>query len=602
MRLRLVFTMGWFGLCAIGCKACANTVNRSSDSPYTASTGEPLATTGQWSAPAEIQTAPMPVDSAAVGPSALAAILPADRITEWKPGIPGGIPARTKTCAVLGPTGFDDTAGIQTALDTCPPDHVVLLKPGDYKIDKEGLSITRSRVTLRGSGPSTRLLKPPGTNYPVIIIGKRWFKYISPIDLASDAVRGSRTAKLSRPERLNPGELVVVNALTDPAKTVWSERSPPGDPSRGWFAEYERPVGQTLEVQSVQGTEVTFTTAFHSDFTTARAAHLLRIDNMPSPPVAYSGIEDLFVSGGEGGDGGGNIHLFACAYSWVKNVESVYSDGHSVNLDGTFRSEIRDSYIHSSKNPNPGGGGYGVGVNSYGSDNLIENNIVWAFNKVIVMRASGGGNVVGYNYMEDGFGAGYPTIPEVGLNASHMTTPHYELFEGNQSWNFAGDAVWGNSIYITALRNHLTGKRRSAAPLQLKDEVLRRIVESVPGHRWYSFLGNVLGYPDQVPSPGGERFAYEVIGDTPDGVVPVWKLAPDTLPTLLRHGNFDFFTGQTRWDPSIKSRKLPVSAYLASKPAFFGDLPWPWVTPENPQHPLGRLPARVRFDKLHPDK
>ncbi len=532
------------------------------------------------------------------GAAAMAAVIPADRVVEWKPGIPGGIPARTKICATLAPSGSNDTPKIQAALDKCPSGQVVQLKAGNFKIQGEGLAITRSGVVLRGSGPTTRLVKPAGTSYPVIIIGKRWFKYQPAINLAADGLRGSRSVKLATATALKAGELVVVNALTDPNKTIWSDRSPPGDGSRGWFSEYDRPVGQTLEVQSVSGSTVTFTTPLYTDFTKAKSAHLLRIDSNTQPLVTYSGIENLYVAGGEGGDGGGNIHLFACAYSWVKNVESEFSDGTAVNLDGTFRSEVRDSFIHSTKSPNPGGGGYGLGVNAYASDNLLENNIVWAFNKVIVMRASGGGNVIAYNYMDDGFGAGYMTIPEVGLNASHMTTPHYELFEGNQAWNFAGDSVWGNSIYITALRNHFTGKRRSAAPLQLRDEVGRRIAESVEGHRWYSFLGNVLGYSGQVPSPGGDRFAYEVLGDTPAGVVPVWKIAKDTTPTLIRHGNYDFFTKQVRWESSIASRTIPTSAYLTSKPAFFGNLPWPWVTPENPQAPVGKLPARERFEKM----
>lgn len=158
--------------------------------------------------------------------------------------------------------------------------------------------------------------------------------------------------------------------------------------------------------------------------------------------VQYSGIEDLYVAGGEGGDGGGNIHLFATAYGWVRNVESDASLGGSVVFTGTFRSVLRDSYLHSTKEPNPGGGGYGIVLNNYAADNLIENNISWNFNKVIAMRTTGGLNVIGYNYLEDGWGAGYPNIPEVGLNASHMTTPHHELFEGNQSWNFGGDSVW----------------------------------------------------------------------------------------------------------------------------------------------------------------
>ena len=247
----------------------------------------------------------------------------------------------------------------------------------------------------------------------------------------------------------------------------------PGDPSREWFSRRDRPVSQVVEVASVTGKTVTFTTPFHIAFDTAHDAQLSRYVRGRRGPllsaVKHAGLEDLLVHGGEGGDGGGNIRLELAAYSWVKGVESEYSRGGSVVLSATFRCIVRDSYLHHSKNPNPGGDGYGFSINSGSADNLIENNISWNFNKVIVMRASGGGNVIGYNYFEDGYGEGYPTIVETGLNASHMTTPHYELFEGNQAFNIDGDARWGNSVYITFFRNHATG----SPPLPRRTEPAR---------------------------------------------------------------------------------------------------------------------------------
>ncbi len=526
----------------------------------------------------------------------LSGIIPDERVTVWQPGVPGGIPERTEVCVTLSPSGGDDTDELQEALDSCADDQVVQLEAGTFNI-ATAIGLLRPRVTLRGRGTETRLVKPAGTGLPVIAIG-RPRGYTAPVDLAEDGLKNSKTVRLANAVDFTPGELVVINQLTNPDITLWSDRSPPGDGSRGWFGEFDRPVGQTLEVESSDGESVTFTTPLHIDFLTSSSAHLVRFDSS-IPLVTYAGVEDLYVAGGEGGDVGGNIHFYGSAYSWVKNVESDLSLGTSVNLDNSFRCVIRDSYIHSTRDPNPGGNGYGVGVNKYASDNLIENNAVWAFNKVIVMRASGGGNVVGYNYMEDGFGADYPTIPEVGLNASHMTTPHYELFEGNESFNFAGDAVWGNSVYITVFRNHLTGLRRSVPPLQLVDEVGRRIMETVPGHRYYSFVGNVLGFAGQSPSPGGNMFRYEVIGDVPGGVVPIWQLAADTIPTLIRHGNFDFLNNATVWDDEIASHDLPPSMYLSGKPAFFGDEPWPWVRAEDEGDPVGTLPARARFDALH---
>ena len=331
--------------------------------------------------------------------------------------------------------------------------------------------------------------------------------------------------------------------------------------------------------------------------------------------VRLSGIEDLHVHGGEGGDGGGNIHLFAAGYSWVRNVESEASIGGSVALSACFRCEVRDSYLHSTQDPNPGGAGYGLVINAHAADNLAENNMIWNFNKVMAMRASGGGNVIAYNYVEDGWISYDSHWPESGLNASHFTTPHHELFEGNLGWNFEGESTWGNSIYITVFRNHLTGQRRSVPPLELgpDDTGFRRVVMLQVGHWWYSFLGNVLGTSDQESARG---FEVEWEDEEPTGQEPVfmWYLGdgayseemavddPEAAIALvrertIRHGNFDAVSGEVSWEAGIDRRDLPPSLYLGEAPAFFDGYRWPWVEPEGGE--AGRLPARDRFDELH---
>jgi hypothetical protein len=239
----------------------------------------------------------------------------------------------------------------------------------------------------------------------------------------------------------------------------------------------------------------------------------------------------------------------------------------------------------------------------YSADNLVENNIVWNMNKVMVMRASGGGNVMGYNYMEDGWISYAPDFVEVGLNASHMTTPHYELFEGNQSFNFDGDNYWGNAVYVTVFRNHLTGKRRSIAPLRLTDSVNARAVGLMAGHKWYSFVGNVLGTANQSSLLGYDApflwrnapFAIWRLGYDPNN----WSAPPDTkvLSTVIREGNFDYATNQVHW--TSPAQQLPPSLYLSSKPAFFGSNPWPWVDPTGGTK-VFTLPARARFDAMVP--
>ena len=135
--------------------------------------------------------------------------------------------------------------------------------------------------------------------------------------------------------------------------------------------------------------------------------------------------------------------------------------GEGVAIDGSFRVEVRDSYIHQGAWPVPGGGGYALSVAKGSSEALIENNISADVNKVMVFRSSGAGSVVGYNYADDGWIWGTEGWVEAGINASHMAGPHHVLFEGNYSFNADSDYTHGNAIYLTFFRNWLSGQRRS---------------------------------------------------------------------------------------------------------------------------------------------
>jgi hypothetical protein len=358
----------------------------------------------------------------------------------------------------------------------------------------------------------------------------------------------------------------------------------------------DRPVGQMVEIRSVSGNTVTLTSPLHIAFRTARNAQLSLWDQ---PSVREAGLEDLRVSGG----GNDNIVLALVAYSWVKNVESEQSTGSSIGINASYRSVVRDSYFHHSPQLYPGGGAYGLSFALASADNLVENNIFWHFNKVMVMRSSGGGNVIGYNYFEDGFigsaPRNYTDWMEVAMNASHMTCPHYELFEGNEAFNIDADNTWGNSVYITFFRNHASGKRRSFA-----DVDNRRAIGLMAGSWWYTFVGNVLGYPGMSPAPH-RSFRYESKG--PWGPpVPMWQLGydpenwkkpadPRVLSTTIREGNYDYVTGEVHW--SSEPHQLPDSLYLSGKPAFFGEARWPWVDPFGATK-LYQLPARSRFEAM----
>ncbi|WP_050725779.1 glycosyl hydrolase family 28-related protein [Vulgatibacter incomptus] len=571
------------------------------------------------------------------------AVLPADRSTLWKPGLTavGGIPAdgdARRPASIYLPSGnpyggfsvdpalgngsTDAASAIQAALNAAGNQaseasrRIVYLKAGTYNIRSQSLNVP-SYVTLRGQGTrgtsATRLLKAAGSQTSVINLGHLWIKNTTPVDVTADVPRGATRVTVARNPGYQVGEMIFIDQLVDPERvgSWWNpiNQANSNGAERGWYSRQNRPTGQVLEIAAIDGNALTFSTPVRLPYFTSNQAQVVRFaggdQGGPMVPVKkWSGVENLYVAGGEQG----NIAFYAAAYSWAKDVESERSNGSSIAFESTFRCEARDSFFHSTANPTPGGGGYGIDLRNYASDNLIENNISWNFNKVITMRGAGPGNVIAYNYFEDGWGRDYPTIPEVGLNASHYATPHYTLFEGNQAFNISGDAYWGNSIYNVYFRNHATGRRRSFPPLQLRDEVTRRFVEVPEWHLSCRYIGNVLGSSDMSSAPQS-GFVYEGRPPWNWNPVPMWAIGVEhnagrqgqdarVVATTLRNGNFDYVSRRIVWDPAIGEHALPASLYLSSKPAFFGDRPWPWVMPEDEANTTRILPARERFDRL----
>jgi hypothetical protein len=391
------------------------------------------------------------------------------------------------------------------------------------------------------------------------------------------------------------GQLVSIDETTDDSYVYWGTdpSTAPGGPARGWFTRYDRPVGQMLEIEAIDGDTVSFTTVLHIGFDTAHKAQLTH-EAIPYG-ARYAGVEDLYVRGGLDD----NITVRFAMYSWVKNVESDWSTGDSVSFDSCFRCVLRDSYVHDTPNPTPGGAGYMLSLAKYTADTLIENSIFINGNKVMVMRASGGGNVIAYNYFDNGYIANNVGWVETGMNASHLTCPHFELFEGNQAFNIDGDDTWGGAVYNTFFRNHATGKRRS-----FEDLGNRHAIGLMYGHYYYSFVGNVLGTADESAAPYG-GFAYEDTFPWKDDPIGLWRLGytpkdwsagpdPRVLATTHRHANFDYATGSVHWAAGFE-QTLPPSLYLSARPAFFGDRRWPWVDATGDTK-LYVLPARARYD------
>ena len=503
--------------------------------------------------------------------------------------------------STYGDGAQDATAGIQAAINGCPSGQVVQLSAGNFKVGGTTEIVIDKSITLRGAGATRTFLRKSTSNTNAIIqIGEPWIpSEAGSTNLTANAPKGATSVQVASASGISVGQLVVLTILTDSSYVTWGAQAEvqPGGEGRGWFTRYDRPIGQMLEVASISGNTISFTTPLHIAFDTAHTAQLTRYS---VPATKYAGLEDLYVRGGMND----NIAMRYAMYSWLRSVESDWSNGESIGLNACFRCVVRDSYFHDTPNPTPGGAGYMLSFAWYTSDTLVENNIFMNANKVMVMRASGGGNVIGYNYFDNGQVEYAPGWVETGINASHLTCPHFELFEGNQAFNADGDNTWGGAVYITYFRNHLTGKRRD-----FSDEGNRRAAGLMYGHYYTSFVGNVLGTAGQDPAPMS-HFAYEDLYPWDEGDEAVmWRLgynpedwsAPAearVVNTVHRHANFDYVTNSVHWATGY-DQTLPASLYLTSKPAFFGSLTWPWVDATGTTKTY-TLPARARYDGVLP--
>lgn len=566
-------------------------------------------------------------------------IVPLEGRTTWAPGVRSGIPERPTICvtipaAALGNGTVEASAIIRQAIVACPAGQTVQLSAGQFLVNH--YILIDKAVTLRGAGPgATQLVKTNGARpyvnrtddqQPLVVIGaNRWPKTddATSVELSADAEHAAMSVAVADPGGFAPGQIVLLDQddfttadwtvlpprLTTPApsgiwasdRVVFQRHLPPApydDPfpdSLTWFSRPGRPMNELKEVAAVTGSTITFTTPVHASYTRSRRAQLTRYTR-EHVHVRDAGLEDLTLLGGSDGA----LRFAAAAYSWAKNVEIALWLGEGVGFDHSFRVEFRDSFIHDAAWPYPGGGGYGISFARGSSEVLVENNTVLNANKVMVIRSCGAGSVVGYNYMDNGYILNTPDWVEVGLNASHMSGSHHVLFEGNQAFNYDSDNTHGNAFGITVFRNHLTGRRRS-----FTGKSNARGIGLMYGSWWQTFVGNVIGEEGRM---GG--WIYEDPGDGTYGhatsrwssTPAVWRLGydptrwdqaadPKVKATAVRDGNFDFLTGQVRWDRG--ARELPPSLYLTSKPAFFGDAPWPWVDPFGATK-VGQLPASRR--------
>jgi len=516
-----------------------------------------------------------------------------------------------------------------------------------------GLYVTVDGVTLRGEGPDRTRLVAGGTipEYGTVVLFGHRSGY-SEADfrvtaVTRDAKQGSRTLVVADGARFTAGDVITIDQVDGPASAVgpvqlnggflwfydakYFKRQPayswegPGTgappisvsdlPGANAAAQKSVPrwrsTMQADEILSVEGNVLTLKDPLLLDFVVSRSPQAWR--TVPSDTRSvflgnrWSGIENIAVAGGNNqwGFPGGNIAFSYMAYAWAKNVEADGArwnppdpahpgkDGHNIGLGRCYRCEIRDSYVHESRDENPGGQAYGIVLALGTSASLVENNISVNNNKPLVSIASGGGNVIAYNYVDTAIIWDAPGWQENAIDDSHGAFTHHDLVEGNWAPNIGADSTHGNSGWHTHFRNYCSG-RNSTGNVTANAHAV-----GVDGWTYeHAYLGNVLRGGTVYETNPSSRSGVPIymLGNNAQGQGGNWDNGFAASHTY-RDGNWDSVTRRTMW--ASGARALPPSLYLESRPAFFGANPWPWVNPLTGT--VTTLPAKARFDAHTPN-
>jgi hypothetical protein len=528
-------------------------------------------------------------------------IIPLDRVIDWDPGVPGGIPNRTTIFAIVTNSPYncptdgtsDCSPAIQSALNACPDDQVVSIPTGTFRLNST-LTIP-NRTVLRGAGPTLTTLNCYMSTHAVQIGAFPANSYPNATDtsVSGSPAKGDTqitVGSVSTPHTISVGSFICIDQTDDGVEVVNVDTASRDGSTRG--------IGQIVQVTAIAGTLLTIDPPLYHDYPAARTPQVWLVNQGSNNTTQYSGVEDLKIERVSPTTGTYLMfRMLNCAFCWVKNVESKLSLFRHVDFDRCYRCEARDSYFNDGRNHGTGGYAYGVVCAAKSTACLVENNIFRHLRHSMVLDEGASGNVIAYNYSLETYQGVNWLAPDM---ISHGTGPHMNLFESNWGTKFHMDKVHGSSSYQTGFRNHV---RRDSTPAETAITQARRCVDLEATNRYHNIVGNVLGEASQswdAYDPGtsrnaaGGRYVY-CFGYPSDGAAS--STDANSLATVYRHGNFDYQSNSTIWDAGNANHTLPASLYLTAKPAFFGSDAWPCIGSDlSPK--VGTLPAKTRYEAL----
>lgn len=313
---------------------------------------------------------------------------------------------------------------------------VIHFPSGIYLFDKK-IDIKHSNIVLKGIGSDVTTLRfnLGSINNSCINV----FNNSSSNDttkLIVNAKRGTKYVSVFNSSKFSIGDWVSLNFNDSLLITSnWAKGT----------------VSQLLKVTSIVGNKLYFDSPLRMNYLVMNNSTVRKFH-----PVEGVGIECLkIVRVDNTNSQTSNIKFTNVVNSWIKGVESSYTNYSHLELNKSSNIYVSGCYFHHAFSYGTGGKGYGVTLQFSSGECLIENNIFSNLRHSILLQAGSNGNAICYNYSKDPFW----TEPFMPSNSSgdivlHGNYPFFNLFEGNINQTTVIDNSHGiNGPYNTFLRN-----------------------------------------------------------------------------------------------------------------------------------------------------
>jgi hypothetical protein len=537
-----------------------------------------------------------------------AQLIPPARLVDWTPGmsvgVSGGIDqyrkGRTHLLNVtLAPyyapnNGVGDAQpGIQAAVDAAASGDVIYMPAGTYRVNNPIDIGYKDNITLRGAGPSRTIIKYRAS-------------YGAAIQVGGDSAYQWNFPNLAITGRPIKGTTVLsVSPTTDIAVGVIAELSISNSESAlvpvVHVSGYNGLRRQKTRVIAKTASTITISPGLYFDMPASLSP---RIATTQGNQAEFVGVEDLAVDGTNSATPRPLVLISQGFGCWLYNVEATVSPNYHIGVWDSVQCEVRHCKGRTRKTRGTNGAAF---LMLSASACLIEDNIFGENFPVLEINNGSCGNVFAYNFIYDSSVQG---VEGAAIDSNHGPHNSHNLYEGNFSPNLQCDGYFGSASEDTLFRNWFHGA--------IPDDATGWVLSLNRFTRNYSLVGNIFGNtlsgPGNPYSFGNPNMGNgDHIGKAQPSVGRWWadyrkrpgpegfqELDLDVQATTILKGNYWAGTGGIPASEAL-SEMLPNSLFRSSKPAYFGSLAWPPVSPISPFTPTvnnvnySRIPAGYRY-------